>query len=191
MALSLKETPTSTLGYLDKLNKHTPNDIFYCSDIKCGKLNCTVCPFSVLEETVTLGDVRKELATRVPTTTESHKGGGGLTSPFRANIKVDLTDLSDSPNEPQLECMDAQPIDHIDQAVYNPKHYSVLDDIEAIILIARSMSTEQFKGYCLGNIIKYRMRLGGKDSVEQDLKKAQNYKDIFEKHKGLCYDYSE
>lgn len=102
------------------------------------------------------------------TLTESHKGGGGV-KPFRP------------------VCSDNK----VDQAVYNPKHYSVLDDIEAITLIARSMSTEQFKGYCLGNIIKYRMRLGGKDSVEQDLKKAQNYKDIFEKYKGLCYDYSK
>lgn len=77
----------------------------------------------------------------------------------------------------------------IDTAVYNPKHYSVIGDVEAIELIARSMTVEMFKGYCLGNLMKYRLRLGAKDAVEQDLKKAQNYVDIFEKQKVLCYDY--
>ncbi|QHJ79923.1 MAG: hypothetical protein [Caudoviricetes sp.] len=77
----------------------------------------------------------------------------------------------------------------INTAVYNPKHYSVIDEIEAIELIARSMTVEMFKGYCLGNLMKYRLRLGAKDAVEQDLKKAQNYVDIFEQHKVLCHDY--
>ncbi|UGO47547.1 hypothetical protein LILPAPAWES_16 [Morganella phage vB_MmoP_Lilpapawes] len=111
--------------------------------------------------------------------TESHKGGGGWSK--TADVYVT------GKYEPMQFIPACSPT--VDEAVYNPKHYAVLDDIEAIQIIARSMTVEQFKGYCLGNIMKYRLRLGAKDAVEQDLKKATNYKDIFEKFKELCHDY--
>lgn len=71
-------------------------------------------------------------------------------------------------------------------AVHNPKHYAVFDDIEAIEVIARSMTQEMFKGYCFGNLLKYRLRVGGKDEVMQELGKADKYKELYEKFKGLC-----
>lgn len=72
-------------------------------------------------------------------------------------------------------------------AVKKPSHYDVIEGVQAIELIARSMTKEQFYGYCLGNIMKYRFRVGKKDSIEQDLGKANQYVELYEKYKGLCY----
>lgn len=75
--------------------------------------------------------------------------------------------------------------------VKQPSHYQMFDGIEAIEVIARSMTTEMFKGYCLGNILKYRLRAGKKGemaTLEKDTAKAEFYKELYEKHKGLCYD---
>lgn len=74
--------------------------------------------------------------------------------------------------------------------VRTPSHYMLFDDIEAIEVIARSMTVEQFKGYCLGNILKYRLRAGKKSELaflEKDMAKAGFYGELFEKHKGKCY----
>lgn len=71
-------------------------------------------------------------------------------------------------------------------AVNHPKHYAVFDDIEAIEIIARSMSKEMFKGYCFGNLLKYRLRAGGKDELQQEISKANKYKELFEKYKDIC-----
>ena len=72
--------------------------------------------------------------------------------------------------------------------VKNPKHYHLIDDVESIDIIARSMTTEQFMGFCLGNILKYRIRAGKKDALEQDIAKANEYEKIFENKKRLCVD---
>ncbi|QQK88500.1 nucleotide kinase [Providencia phage PSTRCR_128] len=148
-----------------------------CNHIKCVGVICARCPMSSKHGVgATLGDVRMEVYKRKVEPTESHKGGGagiyvtGKSEPIEF-IKTRTGFGTD-----------------VDTAVYHPKHYEVIDEVEAIQVIARSMTVEQFKGYCLGNILKYRLRLGAKDAVEQDLKKAQNYKDIFEKFKGLCHD---
>lgn len=71
-------------------------------------------------------------------------------------------------------------------AVNSPKHYSVFEKLEAIEVIASSMTTDQFYGYCLGNILKYRLRAGGKDDVMQELGKADKYQELFTKYKYLC-----
>lgn len=123
--------------------------------------------------------------------TESHKGGGGWSRQADFYVTGNSEPMQFIPNGTSTEDARVSAVKEaiIEAAVYNPKHYAVLDDIEAIQIIARSMTVEQFKGYCLGNIMKYRLRLGAKDAVEQDLKKATNYKDIFEKFKELCHDY--
>jgi len=72
------------------------------------------------------------------------------------------------------------------EQVHSPKHYNVLENIEAIQIIAGSMSQDMFKGYCLGNILKYRLRCGAKDDVNQELAKADKYKELFTKYKHLC-----
>lgn len=71
-------------------------------------------------------------------------------------------------------------------AVNSPKHYSVFEKLEAIEVIASSMTSDQFYGYCLGNILKYRLRAGGKDDVMQELGKADKYQELFTKYKHLC-----
>ena len=95
-------------------------------------------------------------------------------------------------NEDELELLSASSIQDIKGVVSNsdpvnsPKHYAVFDDIEAIEIIARSMTKEMFKGYCFGNLLKYRLRAGGKDDVDQELGKAEKYKELYEKYKELC-----
>ena len=71
-------------------------------------------------------------------------------------------------------------------AVDSPQHYQVFPDKEAIEIIASSMTAEQFYGYCLGNFMKYRLRIGAKDEVQQELGKSNKYKELYEKHKHLC-----
>lgn len=73
-------------------------------------------------------------------------------------------------------------------AVNKPKHYAVFEQLEAIEVIASSMTTDQFYGYCLGNILKYRLRAGGKDDVMQELGKADRYQGLFTEFKHLCKD---
>lgn len=78
-----------------------------------------------------------------------------------------------------------------DDGVKQPSHYQLFGGIEAIEVIARSMTQEMFKGYCLGNILKYRLRAGKKSelaTLEKDMAKAAFYLELYEKHKGLCHD---
>lgn len=75
--------------------------------------------------------------------------------------------------------------------VRNPSHYQVFPDVESIEIIARSMTVAEFKGFCMGNVLKYRLRAGKKSelaTMEKDLKKADFYKELFEQHKDKCYE---
>lgn len=72
--------------------------------------------------------------------------------------------------------------------VNKPKHYELFEDVEAIEVIARSLTKEEFRGYCFGNLLKYRLRCGKKDNVDQELAKADKYKELYEKYKGFCYE---
>lgn len=79
----------------------------------------------------------------------------------------------------------------VDNGVKQPSHYQLFEGVEAIEVIARSMTQEMFKGYCLGNILKYRLRAGKKSelaTLEKDMAKAAFYLELYTKHKGLCYD---
>lgn len=78
-----------------------------------------------------------------------------------------------------------------DDGVKQPSHYQLFEGVEAIEVIARSMTKEMFKGYCLGNILKYRLRAGKKSelaTLEKDMAKATFYLELYTKHRGLCYD---
>lgn len=75
--------------------------------------------------------------------------------------------------------------------VRRPTHYQVFPDVESIEIIARSMTQAEFKGFCMGNVLKYRLRAGKKSelaTMEKDLKKADFYKELFEQHKGKCHE---
>ena len=64
--------------------------------------------------------------------------------------------------------------------IKNPSHYDIIEDFTTLEMKARSSTVEEFRGFCKGNIIKYRMRVGKKDDVTQEVAKAENYKLIYE-----------
>lgn len=93
--------------------------------------------------------------------------------------------------KPEVAPTDDKPSTESIEGVTKPSHYMLFDDIEAIEVIARSMTREQFKGYCFGNILKYRLRAGKKSELaylEKDMAKAGFYGELYEKHKDKCYD---
>lgn len=77
-----------------------------------------------------------------------------------------------------------------DDGVRKPSHYQVFDGVESIEIIARSMTVSEFRGFCMGNVLKYRLRAGKKAemaTMEKDLNKAAFYQELFDLHKGKCY----
>jgi hypothetical protein len=96
---------------------------------------------------------------------------------------VDHFDVVSTPSIPE-----ALPTPKAPDAVNSPQHYQFFPDLEAIEVIARSMTQEQFYGYCLGNRLKYRLRAGNKDKLEQDIAKSDKYLELYYQHKGKCID---
>lgn len=72
-----------------------------------------------------------------------------------------------------------------DDLIKKPKHYLMLDNVESIEIIASALTTAQWKGFCLGNILKYRIRAGKKDDMQQDIAKSIEYEDIFHRYTHL------
>ncbi len=75
--------------------------------------------------------------------------------------------------------------------VKNPKHYQLFEDMQAIEIVARALTVEQFRGFCLGSILGYRLRAGKKDDALQDIAKANQFEILFKKYRHLCWDYKE
>lgn len=66
---------------------------------------------------------------------------------------------------------DSEALDNVN----SPNHYKLTGlDVEVIDVIRASMSPEEFKGYCKGNVIKYVTRENKKNGME-DLRKAKKY----------------
>lgn len=59
-------------------------------------------------------------------------------------------------------------------STYHDKHYNGCI-IEPILLMQWHLTKEQFEGFLLGNIIKYRVRAGHKDDAKKDIDKAMRY----------------
>lgn len=59
-------------------------------------------------------------------------------------------------------------------STYHDKHYNGCI-IEPILLMQWHLTKEQFEGFLLGNIIKYRVRAGHKDDAKKDIDKALRY----------------
>lgn len=57
------------------------------------------------------------------------------------------------------------------ETVNSPAHYNT-GNIETIDYISDTLTTEEFEGYCIGNILKYVSRYKHKNGIE-DLKKAR------------------
>jgi hypothetical protein len=60
-----------------------------------------------------------------------------------------------------------------DEIINHPSHYAGTK-IEVICYIEDKLTTEQFEGYCIGNVLKYVSRYRLKGGIE-DLKKADWY----------------
>jgi len=60
--------------------------------------------------------------------------------------------------------------------VNSPSHYQH-GGIETIEVIQTMLTPEEFRGYCKGNIIKYRERAPYKGKTEEDYAKAKWYFD--------------
>lgn len=82
---------------------------------------------------------------------------------------------------------DLKILEPVRDPVNQPQHYQFFPDLEAIEVIARSTTQEQFYGYALGNALKYRLRAGSKDDLEQDIAKAKKYIELYEEYKHLCH----
>ena len=58
--------------------------------------------------------------------------------------------------------------------VNHPAHYTQ-GEREFIDILRDHLNAEQFEGFCIGNVIKYRHRAGLKGPAEEDLAKARWY----------------
>ena len=137
-----------------------------CSGMSCRGVGCSTCPMvgaATGNGTFkTLSEARRSLASQEAI--------------LKGSIPVKQVDGA-SPGE--------------DPAVKQPSHYQVFDGLESIEVIARSMTVEQFRGFCMGNTLKYRLRAGKKSdqaNIHKDLAKAEFYKELFEKHKAECHE---
>lgn len=59
--------------------------------------------------------------------------------------------------------------------VKQPKHYKIFPDLEVIDIIRKTLTDDEFIGYCKGNILKYRLR--DKENNAQDFNKSLEYKE--------------
>ena len=66
----------------------------------------------------------------------------------------------------------------MDNKAKNPKstHYELWAGFEAIDVSKILLTEEEYIGALKFNILKYQLRLGKKDSVENDMEKIQDYK---------------
>lgn len=60
-----------------------------------------------------------------------------------------------------------------EELVYSPEHYQ--GKVEAIDYIEDKLSTEEYKGFLKGSILKYLSRMGRKGHAVTDAKKARWY----------------
>ncbi|APU03038.1 nucleotide kinase [Pectobacterium phage PP81] len=105
------------------------------------------------------------------------------TEAFRRDVPIDTLEVIGTGVSGKCE-------NQKDDSVKAPSHYMLFTDVESIEVIARSMTVAEFKGFCFGNVLKYRLRAGKKSelaTMEQDLKKASFYQELFDKHKEKCY----
>jgi hypothetical protein len=64
---------------------------------------------------------------------------------------------------------------HDRDVINHPQRYGGDTEYECIKVLEHWFDKEQFKGFCIGNALKYLCRLGKKDDEIQELKKASWY----------------
>lgn len=174
-------------------------DVAKCGhSIKCTGIACSKCPLKNGEQM--LGDLRATDPRNATEPTveqaEAPKGAGVQESTQRITDAVELLKqaapvmLADNggPDGPLVGRLKSP---SADDDVKSPSHYQLFEGLESIEVIARSMTVEMFKGFCLGNVLKYRLRAGKKSelaTLEKDMAKATFYLELYTKHKAQCYD---
>jgi len=85
------------------------------------------------------------------------------------------------------KCAECKKIDLPDDVVNHPKHYTDSFPLETRYLIeallnavCESTDLSPWQVFCLGNMFKYRLRAGEKGSAEQDINKANKYREFFQ-----------
>lgn len=63
------------------------------------------------------------------------------------------------------------------------KHYQVLP-VQPIEIMQKLMSPEAFLGFCFGNVIKYSLRCGQKDTPVKEMEKVRQYADWYVRASG-------
>lgn len=59
--------------------------------------------------------------------------------------------------------------------INSPSHYMLFPGMESIDVIKAALTPEEFKGFCKGNALKYRLRAGDKGPAEKCIAKANWY----------------
>lgn len=76
------------------------------------------------------------------------------------------------------------------EQIDSPGHYNMRNKVETIDIIAEFLTEEEFRGFLLGNIIKYVERAAYKGG-DADLQKAKWYKRRLEKEFGYIWDVDD
>lgn len=120
----------------------------------------------------------------------------GVPTDILTGIKTNLDNVMDSlPSNPNInheelielleEYIDEIPIEVEEETakdmVNHPDHYTRTER-EVIDTMRGAMTKEEFTGYLKGNILKYTLRMGLKDSVSQEAGKIKAYTDYLEMH---------
>lgn len=120
----------------------------------------------------------------------------GVPTDILAGIKTNLDNVMDSlPSNPNInheelielleEYVDGSQVEETEEVskdmVNHPDHYTRTER-EVIDTMRGAMTKEEFTGYLKGNILKYTLRMGLKDSVSQEAGKIKAYTDYLEMH---------
>lgn len=121
---------------------------------------------------------------------------GGVPIKILKGIKTNLDNVMDSlPSNEHLnheelielleDYIDETPVEEeevsVKDMVNHPDHYTRTER-EVIDTMRGAMTKEEFTGYLKGNILKYTLRMGLKDSVSQEAGKIKAYTDYLEMH---------
>lgn len=97
---------------------------------------------------------------------------------YRHNVGLEGAHDSDETIVKHFEAMNKQEETEF-SGVVKPKHYDVCG-MTAIDVIKHLLTDEEFKGFIVGNVLKYRLRAGKKGETLKDIAKANEYERIYE-----------
>lgn len=76
-----------------------------------------------------------------------------------------------------VESVKLEPYEDVDR--YHDSHYKT-SVLEPILVMQKMFTHEEFVGFLKGNILKYRLRLGHKDDIQNEMDKIQRYEQWLE-----------